>query len=469
MMRLEPLLGTATEIAEAVRSGAVDAVDLVEAALLRIAALNPAVNAFTDVTAERARAKAAAIDAMRARGEALPPLAGVPYAVKNLFDIAGLPTRAGSKINRERAPAPRDSVLIERLEAAGAVLIGGLNMGEYAYDFTGQNAHDGNANNPHDLGRMSGGSSGGSGAAVAAGMVPLALGSDTNGSIRVPSALCGLFGLKPTYGRLPRTRTFPFVAAFDHLGPMARSTADLALSYDVMQGPDPEDPHLADRPIEPTLPGLAKGLEGLRIAVLGDHFRKNGMPEAFQAVDVVAAALGATREAILPQAGKARAAGFVITAAEGSSLHLEQIRRRPQDYDPDTRDRFIAGAMIPAMWLLRAQKVRRWYQEQAAALFRDVDVLLAPATPCFAPEATQKTFVLDGVELPVRPNMGIFTQAISFIGLPVTTVPVWLPGAKLPMGVQVIAPAFREDWTLRVAAALEGMGTCRSFVAEVVA
>ena len=172
---------------------------------------NPLLNAFTDVTAERAVNRAKEVDAAIAAGKPVGPLAGVPFAVKNLFDVKGLPTRAGSKINRELAPAAHDAVLIERLEAAGAILVGALNMGEYAYDFTGENVHDGPSRNPHDTTRMTGGSSGGSGGAVAGNLVPLSLGSDTNGSIRVPSSFCGLFGLKPTYGRLPRTRSFPFV------------------------------------------------------------------------------------------------------------------------------------------------------------------------------------------------------------------------------------------------------------------
>ena len=215
---------TASEIAEAVRSGATSAAAVAEAALARIAERDGVLNSFTAVTRDRALAKARAIDAARARGEPLGALAGVPFAVKNLFDVAGLATLAGSKINREHAPAKADATLIARMEAAGAVLVGALNMGEYAYDFTGENVHDGPSRNPHDTGRMTGGSSGGSGGAVAGGLVPIALGSDTNGSIRVPSSLCGLFGLKPTYGRLSRARTFPFVASLDHLGPLARST-----------------------------------------------------------------------------------------------------------------------------------------------------------------------------------------------------------------------------------------------------
>src|SRR4051812_12377640 len=229
---------SAADIARAVTGRTMSAADAIDAALARIAKHDGVLNSFTDVTAERARARARAIDTAIAAGQSVGPLDGVPFAVKNLFDVEGLPTRAGSKINRDLPPATRDATLIERMEAAGAVLVGALNMGEYAYDFTGENIHDGPSRNPHDPTRMSGGSSGGSGSAVGGGLVPIALGSDTNGSIRVPSSFCGIFGLKPTYGRLSRARSFPFVVSFDHLGPFARSVSDLALAYDAMQGPD---------------------------------------------------------------------------------------------------------------------------------------------------------------------------------------------------------------------------------------
>ncbi len=456
----------ASEIAAAVRSGAVSARAVVDAVLARIAAVDPKVNAFTDVTADRARAAADALDARRAAGETLGPLAGVPFAVKNLFDIKGLPTRAGSLINRELSPADCDATLIEKLEAADAILVGGLNMGEYAYDFTGENVHDGPSRNPHELGHMTGGSSGGSGAAVAAGLVPLTLGSDTNGSIRVPSSLCGIFGLKPTYGRLSRAHSFPFVSAFDHLGPFARSVKDLALAYAAMQGGDAADPVQVERPLEPTTPALGQGIADLRIALAGGYFRQKGMPEAFAAVDHVAAALGVSRTVELPEAARARAAAYVITAAEGASLHAERLRTRPQDFDPAVRDRLIAGLAIPAAWVAGAQRFRRYFHARMLKLFEEVDVILAPATPCRAPKLGQATMVLDGVELAVRPNLGIYTQPISFIGLPVAAVPVWLDGG-LPIGVQVIAPPWREDLALRVAYHLEQAGAVRAPVAQV--
>jgi 1-carboxybiuret hydrolase len=447
---------SAAEIAQAVAGRRMSAVAVTEAALARIGRHNGILNAFTDVTADRARAKARSVDAAVATGKNPGSLAGVPFAVKNLFDVQGLSTRAGSKINRETKPSPRDATLIERMEAAGAVLVGALNMGEYAYDFTGENVHDGPSHNPHDVTRMTGGSSGGSGGAVGGRLVPIALGSDTNGSIRVPSSFCGIFGLKPTYGRLSRARSFPFVFSFDHLGPFARCVGDLALAYDAMQGPDADDAACTTRPAEPVSALLAQDIGGLRIAIAGGYFQKNVFPEAIEAVAHVAKALGATRRIEIPEAERARAAAYVITTAEGASLHLDRLRQRPNDFDPAVRDRLLAGAMIPAPLVERAQKFRRWYRAAVLELFKSVDVIIAPATPCVAPKLGQTTFVLDGVELPVRANVGIHTQPISFIGLPVVAVPV--PLEPMPIGVQIIAAPWREDIALRVAFALERAG-----------
>jgi aspartyl-tRNA(Asn)/glutamyl-tRNA(Gln) amidotransferase subunit A len=447
---------SASEIAHAVSSRKMSALAATESALARIAANNPVLNAFTEVVADRARTRARAIDAAVAAGKNPGPLAGVPFAVKNLFDVKGLPTRAGSKINRDLSPAPRDATLVERMEASGAVLVGALNMGEYAYDFTGENVHDGPSRNPHDTTRMTGGSSGGSGGAVGGGLVPIALGSDTNGSIRVPSSFCGVFGLKPTYGRLSRARSFPFVPSFDHLGPFARSVEDLALAYDAMQGPDADDAACTVRPAEPVSAVLAQDIGNLRIAIAGGYFQSNVFSEAKEAVARVAKALGTDRVVEIPEAGRARAAAYVITTVEGASLHLDRLRKRPTDFDPAVRDRLIAGAMIPAPFVDRAQKFRRWYRAKVLELFESVDVLIAPATPCVAPKLGQQTFVLDGVELPVRANIGIHTQPISFIGLPVVAAPV--PLQPMPIGVQIIAAPWREDVALRVAFALSRMG-----------
>ena len=400
-------------------------------------------NAFTDVLDTRATAKTPAAG----------PLAGVPFAVKNLFDVKGLPTRAGSLINRERPPAKADSPLIQRLEAAGAVLVGALNMGEYAYDFTGENVHDGHCRNPHDPERMSGGSSSGSGAAVGGNLVPFALGSDTNGSIRVPASFCGVFGLKPTYGRLTRAGSFPFVNSLDHLGPLARTAGLLVETYNAMQGPDVNDPACTDRSPESV---ADTGIAGLRIAVAGGYFQQNAGPDAIEAVAIVAKALGVTRTVELPEAARARAAAYVITTIEGANLHLDRLRTRPQDFDPAVRDRLIAGAMIPGVFYARAQRFRRWYRDAVLRLFQDVDVILAPATPVSAPRIGQLEIEINGQSMPARASIGVLTQPISFIGLPVAAVPVIRPG--MPLGVQVIAAPWREDIALRVALDLERRG-----------
>jgi len=303
---------------------------------------------------------------------------------------------------------------------------------------------------------MTGGSSGGSGGAVAAGLVPLTLGSDTNGSIRVPASFCGIFGLKPPYGRLSRAGTFPFVSSFDHLGPLARTTEDLALAYDAMQGADPADPVQESRPDEPSCGSLHNGIAGLRLAIAGGYFEQGRSAAASAAMSQVARALGATRTIHLPEVARARAAAYIITAAEGSALHLDRLRERAGEFDPAVRDRLLAGAMIPAGAVIRAQKLRRWYQRQVLALFQECDIILAPATPCTAPKLGDTTLDLGAQKVPLRPNIGLFTQPFSFIGLPAVTVPVQL--SPLPIGVQIVAAPWREDLALRVAHHLERAG-----------
>ena len=346
------------DIAAGVHAGSLHAVDAAKGALSRIAA-GSAVNAFTATLDARALAEAGDVDAAIAAGRNAGPLAGVPYAVKNLYDAAGLTTLAGSRIDAETPPAQSDAALVQKLHAAGAVLAGATNMDEYAYGFSTQNTHYGPTRNPHDPTRIAGGSSGGSAAAVAAGMVPFALGSDTNGSIRVPAALCGVFGAKPTYGRLSRAGTKLFAASFDHMGCFARSTADLAAVYDALQGPDAADPACAARAVEPVTPVLQQGIASLRVAVAAGYFQTQGQPEVFEAVNAVAAALGVTRRIEIPEAGLARAAATIMTAAEGAELHMTKLRTRLADFDPNTRHLFLAGALVPAAWYARAQRFRR--------------------------------------------------------------------------------------------------------------
>ncbi|WP_375478866.1 AtzE family amidohydrolase [uncultured Nostoc sp.] len=450
-------MNDAVSIAAAVREAKVSAVEVTKAALAQIAARDNQLNCFTAVTAKIALSDAARIDREIAQGNNPGTLAGVPFAVKNLFNIAGLTTLAGSKINAENPPATQDATAVAKLKQAGAVLVGALNMDEYAYGFVTENFHYGATHNPHDLQRVAGGSSGGSAAAVAAGLVPLTLGSDTNGSIRVPAALCGVFGFKPTYGKLSRAGVALFSSSFDHIGPFARSVQDIATVFDVLQGEDDRDPICTKRPPELCLPQLKQDISDIRIAIAADYFTKGAELEALAAVQKVADAIEVTKYVIIPETHRARAAAFVITASEGANLHLDKLRSRPEDFDPATRDRFLAGALIPSSWYLQAQRFRRWYRDRVREVFQNVDVIIAPTTPISAPLIGQQTMILDGEEILVRPHLGLFTQPLSFIGLPVLSVPIQHQNA-LPLGVQLIAAPYNEALILRVAAALEAKG-----------
>jgi 1-carboxybiuret hydrolase len=423
----------------------------------RIEELDPSLNCFTAKTFERASREAAAIDALRAAGQALPSLAGMTYAVKNLFDIEGLITLAGAKVNASNAPAAADALLVARMQKAGAILVGALNMDEHAYGFTTENSHYGATRNPHDLSRVAGGSSGGSAAAVAAGLVPVALGSDTSGSIRVPASLCGVFGLKPTYGRLPRSGSFPFVYSLDHLGPFAGTVADLAAAYDALQGPDPSDPACAQRAIEPVGAVLALPA-GIRIGILGGWFQDWAGETARRAVHLAASCLGAARTVELEGAEAARAAAFVITGAEGGALHRERLKRDFDSFEPHSRARLVAGSLIPASWLVQAQRVRQQVYREALALFDRFDLLIAAATPVSAPLIGADTFTVNGRSLATRAGLGVLTQPISCIGLPVCAAPVWPDSQGLPLGVQLIGAPWREDVCLAAARALERAG-----------
>jgi AtzE family amidohydrolase len=449
-------------LARAISTGDISAREATLACMARIDATDPAINAFTSKSYTRALQEADAVDAKRARGEVLPPLAGVPYAVKDLFDVAGEVTRAGSKVNRHNPPATQDAFLVKQMQAAGAVLVGSLNMDEYAYGFTTENTHYGPTHNPHDLTRTAGGSSGGCGAAVASGQVGLALGSDTNGSIRVPSSFCGIWGLKPTFGRLSRRGSYPFVQSIDHLGPFADSVESLALAYDVLQGPDPLDPGSHALKVQPVGASSHQGMQGLRVGVLGGYFHDYATTPAREAVLAAAKVLGALDTVEWPDAALGRAAAFIITASEGGSLHLDDLRTQADDFEPLSVDRFIAGALIPAAWYLRAQRFRRIYRDQVNALFQQWDVLLAPATPVPAPVLGSEWLDINGTQMPTRPSIGLLTQPVSFAGCPVVAAPMWPSGTGgLPIGVQIIAAPWREDLAFRAAFALQTAGAAR--------
>ena len=418
---MDPVWASASEIAQAVS----DRIDrpprrVVEETLADISARDPILNAFTTVTDARARARAQALDSRRAQGQALGPLAGVPFAVKNLFDVAGLPTLAGSKINRENKPASRDAPLIERLEAAGAILVGALNMGEYAYDFTGENVAlrpvaQSARPHPHDrrlirrLRRRSRRRPRSArarlrhqwfdpGAVVAVRIVWIE-------ADLWPAAAQPHVPVRdeprsswPAGAQRARSRAWP-------------TTRCRALIPTIRSAP-------TARPSRPSNL-LDAGTDGLRIAVAGSYFQKGAFPEARIALDRVAAALHAKAEIEIPQAALARSAAYLITTIEGASLHLERVRKRAQRFRPGGarplhRRRHGAGNPRAS----RRRNSAAGIATKCSSCSTRVDAILAPATPCTAPEIGQQTFNLDGVEMPVRANLGIYTQPISFIGLP---------------------------------------------------
>lgn len=428
---------TALGLAADVRGGRRSAVSITQAALDAIRAGDGAINAITRILPDRSLAEAAAVDATVARGENPGPLAGVPYVVKDLFDVAGLPTTAGAAMRADAPPAERDAEAIRRMRAAGAVLVATANMDEFAYGFATVNAAHGTTRNPHDRARLAGGSSGGSAAAVAARMVPIGLGSDTNGSVRVPAALCGLYGLKPTHGALPMAGVFPFVDSFDDIGPFATTIADLEAVWRVLGGSG-----------EATVPRLAR---------LGGWFARNVSPDLAAAIDRVAEHLGGLETVELPDVGRARSAAYLMTAGEGGARHLPELRRRAFAFDPATRDRLIAGALMPASHYCDAQRIRQTFRAAAEALFERHDVLIAPCVGEVAPLIDDPHVTVDGARVPGRAHLGLFTQPLSFVGLPVIAAPLLRPG-KLPLGLQIVGRPGSEATLFALAGRLEREG-----------
>jgi AtzE family amidohydrolase len=374
----------------------------------------------------------------------------VPFAVKNIFDVAGLTTRAGSAATDGDPPAQQDAFVIRALEAAGAVLVATTNMDEFAYGFSGENAHDGDALNPRDRGLSPGGSSSGSAALVASGAVPLALGTDTNGSVRVPAALCGTVGFKPSYGRLSRSGVFPFVPSLDHVGIFAADVTDVALAFETMDRPDPADPVAARAP----RPEIA----GPRAARLGGWFAEPLHADVAAAVEAACAALGARDTLAFRLAEEARAASFVLTTSEGGQTHLARLAARRETYGPLVAHRLSAGAMTPAIWTARAQKLRRMACAELADLHATADILVAPATPCPAFPVGADAHEVAGSVLPIRLGIGMFTQALTLTGVPIVVLSRRGEGSGLPVGVQLIAAPQAEATLLAAAAKLEAAG-----------
>lgn len=443
------------------RSGACRAVAAVEHSLSQIEALNQEINAFTAVTSGRARAQASVLDN---EADDTMPLAGLSFGAKNLFDVKGEVTAAGSIINLDEPPAAQDASAVRFLTEAGAVLVGMTNMDEYAYGFTTENHHYGSVRNPHDRSRTAGGSSGGSAAAVAADMVPLAIGTDTNGSIRVPAACCGIFGLKPTFGRVSVEGSFPFVDSLDHVGLFAARSKDLVTAGAVLLQTEASAIEAAFERFK----GTERADGGIRVGILGGYF------DCYMDDTVRAAFADFTRNFTdaeyvnFPSAADVRAAAFLLTAREGGERHKARLKERYADFDPKNCDRLAAGLLVEDEWLTKARDVLAWAREQAQSLFKEVDILLAPAIPCLPPLLGQETIVLGGEEMPTRASLGLFTQPLTPMGVPIVSAP--LSGVRgLPVGAQIIARHDADEMLLGFVAHLEARGLLQPFGREATA
>ena len=443
---------TAADISAAVHAGSVTARAVVEAALARIERANPTVNAFTAVAADRALERAHRIDAARRAGGPLGELAGVPFGVKAMIDVEGLTTTGGSALFRDAPVATQDAAVVRKLEAAGAVCVGAQNMDELGMGGTTENACFGPTRNPHDRSRTPGGSSGGSAAAVAAGMVPLSIGSDGLGSVRLPASLCGVFGLRPTRGVIDDDGVLGAGGTLATLGPLARSSADIARCHRAVASPCAESM------------GASRSDADVRMATVGGYFREALDDDAAGALQRVVDALRIAREVEFPDARRAKAAAILVNAAESATGRIDALRMQLDRFDPATRERFLAHALLPAQWYLAAQRFRRWHIERMERLFDDVDVLVVPATPCAAPLTGARTLRIGSGDLPTGPALGWFTQPIAGTGCPALTVPIAHSG-RLPIGVQLVARHHRDDLLFRVAAELEALGVAEAPVA----
>ena len=439
----------------------VSPVELVRAHLERIERLDGTLHAFITVTADAAMDAAREAEAAVGSGRPLGPLHGIPLGLKDLFDTKGVRTTGGSRIFADRIP-DADATVVSRLTAAGAIVLGKLNMHEFAYGPEGLNAHYGQTRNPWDsaVARVPGGSSSGSGAAVASGMATIALGSDTGGSIRIPAALCGITGIKPTYGRVSRAGVLPLGWSMDHAGPMARSAADCALALGAMAGYDPADSTTSVLPVPDYTAALGRDVKGLRIGLLRGDFADGLQPELAAAIATAARQLageGAIVDEVTLDDTGVTAATLAIVAAEALAYHAPLLRTRAADYQADVRERLFSGVMVSGAHYLRAQQIRARFRAEVDGALARRDVLLAPTVPFVAPPLGEREITVGDRKLEVRSSLLRFTRPFNFSAHPACSVPCGLGADGLPLGMQVIGRPFDEVTVLRVADAWQRM------------
>lgn len=442
---------TLLEAAAKISSGEISPLELANAYLNRIERFDPGLNCFITLTADHARAAARKAGEEIRQGNYQSVLHGIPIALKDLYETRGIRTTAGSKFFMDYTPE-NDAFVVEKLHRCGAVLLGKLNMHEIALGVTNENAHTGTCRNPWDSKRISGGSSGGSAAALSARLCLGSLGSDTGGSIRIPASLCGVVGLKPTYGRISLTGVVPLSWNLDHPGPMARRVEDAAVIFQEIAGYDPKDPSSVNQPVSDTLTSLQGGVKGWRVGLASGPFFDDAEAEILDLVKAAAQvfeSLGAIVEPVeLPEALQAAQANGLMVTSDAAAFHRERLNSHAEDFGSDVLKRLQSGAAVPSSEYVLARRLqtvlRRCYEE----LFDRYAILLTPTTPIAAP--------ISGADAVERARqLTRFTAPFNLTGLPAVSLPCGFTQAGLPVGLQLVARPWDEAGLLRAAYAYE--------------
>jgi aspartyl-tRNA(Asn)/glutamyl-tRNA(Gln) amidotransferase subunit A len=448
---------TLSAAAKLIRQKQISPVELTESILRRVDSLNDRMRPFITVTAEPALAMARAAEHDVVQGKASGILHGVPISLKDLYDTKGIRTTAGSKVFESRVPT-EDCTIAQKLYSAGAVLIGKTNLHEFAYGTTNVNSHFGTARNPWNPEYITGGSSGGSASAVALSLGFGSMGSDTGGSIRIPASLCGVVGLKPTYGRSSLRGIIPLSWSLDHPGPLGQTVEDIALLFGVTAGHDPGDPYSADKPPS-SLKTLDGKIKGLRVGIPRSYFFDNLDPQVQSAIDAALKTfqqLGASlRDVELKMAPLQRGIWGQIACPEAYSFHEQLLKDRGQDYGADVRSRLQVGRLLLSADYVRAQRARTLMREEARRVFETVDVLVTPTVPITPPRIGQGSAQRGSVSEPVGVSLTRCTRHFNVTGQPAISLPCGFTTDGLPIGLQIAGRPFEESTILQAAYAYE--------------